>query len=141
MTLPLATARILVDATLAEARRRSARPLGVVVVDAGGHVVVAAREDGAAFLRIDIATAKAAAVVGMGGDTRGLAERAAANPVFFNSLAALANGRVAFSPGGLPIHAADGTMIGAIGVSGDTADTDEACATAALSHFSKDASS
>ena len=50
-----------IDATLAEARRRSARPLGVVVVDAGGHVVVAAREDGAAFLRIDIATAKAAA--------------------------------------------------------------------------------
>lgn len=141
MTLSLATAEALVHAALREARRRSARPLGVVVVDTGGHIVAAAREDGAAFLRIDIATAKAAAVVGMGGDTRGLAERATANPVFFNSLAALANGRVAFSPGGLPIRDAAGVMIGAIGISGDTADTDEACSIAALSHHSEDPSS
>lgn len=135
MTLPLATAQALVTAAIAAARRQGARPLAIVVVDTGGHIVAAAREDGATFLRIDIARAKAAAVVGMGGDTRALAERAAANPVFFTSLAALADGRVAFSPGGLPIRDADGTMIGAIGVSGDTADTDEACAAAALSHL------
>lgn len=139
MTLSLKTAQALVDAAFGEARRRAARPLGVAVVDTGGHMIAAAREDGAAFLRIDIAMAKAAAVVGMGGDTRGLAERATANPAFFTSLAALANGRVAFSPGGLPIHDAAGTIIGAIGISGDTADTDEACAIAALSHCSKDA--
>lgn len=138
MTLPLATAQALITAALAEARRRAARPLAVVVVDAGGHMIAAAREDGATFLRIDIARAKAAAVVGMGGDTRALAERAAANPMFFNSLAALAEGRVAFSPGGLPIRDAAGAMVGAIGISGDTADTDEACAAAALSPPCKD---
>ncbi len=69
-------------------------------------------------------------------DTAGvLATRAAANPVFFQSIAA-ATGRLALSPGGVLIRdvdgAARGAVIGAVGISGDTGDCDEACALAGI---------
>ena len=71
----------------------------------------------------------------MGADTRILATRAAANPVFFQSIAA-ATGRLALSPGGVLIRdvdgAARGAVLGAVGISGDTGDCDEACALAGI---------
>ena len=39
---------------------------------------------------------------------------------------------IAAFPGGLPIKAADGSLLGAIGVSGGTGDQDELCAQAGL---------
>jgi uncharacterized protein GlcG (DUF336 family) len=55
----LQDARSLIATTPAEGRRRDARPFTVVVLDAGGHVVASAREDGAGLARIRIAEAKA----------------------------------------------------------------------------------
>lgn len=130
-TLLLAQAQAIVSATLAEARRRGAQPLAVVVLDAGGHPVTFAREDGATFFRHEIALSKAVGALGMGIDTRVLAQRAASNPAFFQSLSAALGGRVAYSPGGVLIHH-NGVAIGAVGVSGDTGDCDEECARAGL---------
>ncbi|MEG3167954.1 heme-binding protein [Sphingomonas sp. LB3N6] len=134
MTLVLSLADAIVRGALAEAVRRGARPIAVVVVDGGGHIVAAARQDGASFLRIDIACGKAQGAIGMGNDTRVLAERAAANPVFFNSLSAATGGRIVLSAGGVlvPDDRPDAAPIGAIGISGDTSDVDEACAFAGL---------
>jgi len=67
----------------------------------------------------------------MNSDTRALAERAKNNPAFFQSLSAVVDGRIAFSPGGVLIRA-DRTIVGAVGVSGDTADCDEECAFAGI---------
>ena len=40
-------------------------PLTIVVLDAGGHVIVLKREDGAGFMRNDVAIAKAYGALGM----------------------------------------------------------------------------
>lgn len=131
ITLSLAAAQGIVSGALAEARARAAKPLAVVVLDAGGHPVAFAREDGASLFRFDIARAKALGALGMGDDTRVLAQRAQGNPAFFQSLAVAVGGQIAFSPGGVLIRA-EGAVIGAVGISGDTGDCDEDCARAGL---------
>jgi uncharacterized protein GlcG (DUF336 family) len=131
VSLTLAAAQTIIGTGLAHARSRSAKPLAVVVLDAGGHPVAFAREDGASLFRHDIARAKAMGALGMGDDTRVLAERAKGNPVFFQSVSVAVGGNIAFSPGGVLIREA-GTIIGAVGISGDTGDCDEDCALAGL---------
>lgn len=131
MSLTLDQARTIIDAALAKGRADSAQPLAVVVLDAGAHPVAIVREDGASLFRFDIAKAKASGALGMGADTRVLAARAASNPVFFQSVAA-ATGRLALSPGGVLIRDVEGAVIGAVGISGDTGDCDEACAVAGI---------
>ena len=126
--LSLAQAQAIIAATLAEARQRGAQQLAVVVLDAGAHPVAMAREDGATFFRHRIATAKATGALGMGANTRLLAQRAAGNPAFFQSLSVVVEGEIAFSPGGVLVRNASGAVIGAVGVSGDTGDCDEECA-------------
>ena len=130
--LTLAQAQTIIAAALAAARARGAVPLAVVVLDAGAHPVAFAREDGATFFRLQIATAKGTGALGMGADTRVLAQRAAGNPGFFQGLAVTVGGDIAFSPGGVLVRDAAGTVIGAVGVSGDTGDCDEECALAGI---------
>ncbi|WP_010542907.1 GlcG/HbpS family heme-binding protein [Sphingomonas elodea] len=130
--IPLARARAILDGALAFARAEGLQPLAVVVLDAGGHPVATAREDGASLFRHDIARAKAMGALGMGADTRVLAERAQGNPVFFGSVAAAVGGDIAFSPGGVLVRDAQGSILGAVGISGDTGDRDEAAALAGI---------
>ena len=122
----------IVDGALAEARARNAKPLGVMALDAGGRPVVFKREDGASLFRFDIARAKAMGALGMGADTRDIAARAANNPAFFTSVAIATGGDLALSPGGVLVRGAGGELVGAVGISGDTPDVDEACAFAGV---------
>lgn len=130
--ISLDQAQIIVRDALAHGRVQNLKPLAVIVMDAGGHAVAFAREDGASFFRHDIARAKAIGALGMGDDTRVLAERAKANPAFFQSVTAVVGGNIAFSPGGVLVRDAAGIVIGAVGISGDTGDMDEACALAGI---------
>ena len=130
--LTLDQAQAVVAGALAEARRTSARPLAIVVLDAGGHLVALARDDGASLYRVEIARGKASGALGMGSDSRAIAERAANNPNFFASVAALVPGGLILSAGGVLIRS-NGNLIGAVGISGDTADIDEQCALAGIS--------
>lgn len=130
--MKLRRAQAIVDGALAEARRRGTSALAVMVLDAGGHPVAFAREDGASFFRLDIARAKATGALGMGTDTRALSERAKGNPLFFSSLSVTVGGSIAYSPGGVLVRDATGSIIGAVGISGDTGDADESCALAGM---------
>lgn len=131
MTMTLAQAQSIIQGALAWARAQNCAPLAVVVLDIGAHPVAMVREDGASLFRHDIALAKATGALGMGTDTRVLAQKAQANPVFFQSVSQVVQGRIAFSPGGVLIrHGA--AIIGAVGISGDTGDRDEAAAFAGL---------
>lgn len=132
MTITLDQADGLVVAALGEARARGAKPLAVIVVDAGGHPAAFRREDGASLFRFDIAKAKAVGALGMGANTRDIAARASSNPVFFTTVAIISGGQLALSPGGVLIRDENGVLLGAIGISGDTGDEDEACAMAAI---------
>src|SRR6185503_16561807 len=64
----------------------------------------------------------------MGFGSRELAERAAKNPLFFGVLATVSQGRLVPVPGGVLIKDANGAVLGAVGISGDTSDKDEVCA-------------
>lgn len=129
--LTLAAASTIVDAALAQARAAGLNPLAVVVLDAGAHLVAAKREDDASLFRIPIAKGKAGGALGMGYGSRELAKRAATAPAFYNGLMAL-TGEVVPSPGGVLIRDAAGALLGAVGVSGDTGDADEAAALAGI---------
>jgi len=88
------------------------------------------REDRSGILRPDIAHGKAWCALGMGFGSRELAERATKAPMFITALAAVSQGRMV--PGGVLIRNADGDILGAVGISGDTSDKDETCAVAGI---------
>jgi uncharacterized protein GlcG (DUF336 family) len=110
-----------------KAREMKIKPLGIVVLDASGHVVASAREDGATWFRLDVARGKAYAAVAMGASSRALLKRAQGNPAFFGALAATAEGKFLPQTGAALIKDKDGTILGAAGGSGGTGEEDEAC--------------
>ena len=125
-TLTLAHARTLIDAALAAARQHAFKPMAVVVVDASARVVASAREDGASSLRLDIALGKAAAAVGMGVNSRVLAQRAKDLPAFFGAVASAAEQKFIPQTGAVVILDADKRVVlGAAGASGGSGDEDE----------------
>ena len=133
--LALHQATIIVEAALRTARATGCAPLAVAVLDAGGHLKAFAREDGAGIVRPQIAIGKAWGALGMGVGTRTLARRVTEQPQlqpFFAALSALAEGRVVPAPGGVLIREAGGAVVGAVGISGDVSDKDEACALAGI---------
>ena len=132
LPLTLAQASTIVDAALKAGREHKFMPLSVAVLDAGGHLVAFKREDKSGILRFDIAYGKAWGALGMGFGSRELAERAGKNPLFFGVLANVSQGRLVPVPGGVLIKDAGGTVLGAVGISGDMSDKDEACAIAGI---------
>ena len=126
--LSLDQASTIVDAALGRGVELDCEPLTVAVLDPGGHLLVLKRQDGCAFLRPQIAQAKAWGALGMGVGSRALAGRAAAAPAFFTALAALSDGNVVPVPGGVLVRDDSGAVVGAVGVSGDNPAKDEACA-------------
>jgi uncharacterized protein GlcG (DUF336 family) len=130
--ITLAQAATVVDTALKKGRETNCAPLTVAVLDPGGYLVAFKREDRSGILRFDIAYGKAWGALGMGFGSRTLAERAAQTPQFFTMLAAASGGRMVCNPGGVLIKNAAGDVIGAVGISGDTSDKDEACAIAGV---------
>ena len=132
MSVTLAQASTIVDVALKKGRETNCAPLTVAVLDAGGHLVAFKREDRSGILRYDIAYGKAWGALGMGFGSRELSERAGKNPIFFGALTTIAQGRLVPVPGGVLIKGADGAVLGAVGISGDTSDKDETCAVAGI---------
>lgn len=132
--LTLDTANKIVTAAMKHAREVDAAPLCVAVLDNRGIVRALQTEDGCALLRPDIAQGKAWGSIGLGVSTRSMRgafeEKPNMNPAFY-SFMSLANGRLVPSPGGVFIMDGD-EVIGAIGISGDHPDVDEACAIAGI---------
>jgi uncharacterized protein GlcG (DUF336 family) len=130
--LKLAQASSIIDAALAEARKRNFAPVAIAVLDAGGHLIAFKREDGAGFARFDIAYGKAWGALGMGFGTRELADRGTRFPAFVAAISIATQGRMIPSPGGVLIMDHDSELIGAVGISGDAGDNDEVCAIAGI---------
>ncbi len=130
--LTLDLANLIAQTALLKGRELNLAPLTVAVLDAGGHLTTFQREDNSGILRFDIAFGKAWGALGMGFGSRELATRAQANPAFIGALATASGGRVIPVPGGVLIKSHDGAVLGAVGVSGDTSDMDEACILAGI---------
>src|SRR5258706_3581574 len=113
MSITLAQAASIVDAALKKARELKQLPQTVVVLDAGGHLVAAKREDGSGIIRFEVAVGKAYGALGMGWGSRTMMERAAENPNFLTSIASASGGRVLPAPRGSLIRDRDRAGIGA----------------------------
>ncbi len=119
----------MIAATRAKGRDMGLKPLSVVVLDAGGHVLAFEREDGAAPGRFAIAQGKAYGAVMLGMAGRAQMARAEAQAYFMAAVNGVYGGQVVPVPGGVLLRR-EGVVIGAIGVTGDTSDNDAEAALA-----------
>ena len=113
MTLALAT-RL---AARVEARAEAGGvAVSLCVVDAGGNLVLHIRMDGAPLAAVDIAERKAYTAVALGRPTMDIAEDVLPGGSMYG-FTSIRGGRYVAFGGGIPIHF-EGTLAGAIGVSG-----------------------
>jgi uncharacterized protein GlcG (DUF336 family) len=131
-TLTLADARTITAAALAEGAEWGLQPLSVIVLDAGGHVKSFERQDGASCMRFHVAHGKAFGAIGLGVGSRALLARAEQQPVFVAAVNGAFDGALVPVPGGVLMRDADGELVGAVGVSGDSSDNDEVAAVAGV---------
>ena len=108
------------------------KPLSAVVLDPGGHVIAFQRQDGASTLRFQIAAGKASGALALGVSSRKIGEMAAERPSFVASLGPIAPHGVIPAAGGVILVDEAGGIQGAIGITGDTSDNDEACVLAGI---------
>ncbi len=132
MSLTLAQARSMIDKTLAAAREKKFRPMGVAVVDNRGALRAYAEEDGNPILRWKIASGKAIGAVLFGSGTRRLHAIGVERPHMAAALIEMSDGALVPVVGGVLIRDQSGALIGAVGVSGDTSDNDEIAAIAGI---------
>lgn len=132
MTVSLEQARIVIAETFRKGREMGLKPLSAIVLDAGGHVQAFEREDGAAPGRFAIAHGKAYGSVMLGMAGRAQMARAEAQAYFMAAVNGVYGGAVIPVPGGLLLRDDAGTLIGAVGVTGDTSDNDVEAALAGI---------
>ena len=129
--LTLDVARKILDVAFAKGLEKKLKPLAVTVLDARGCVKISAAQDGTSLLRSEIAHGKAYGALAMGMGSRALFQRAQEQAYFIDAVNTLAQGRMVPVPGGVLIQDG-GVLLGAVGISGDTSDNDEACAVAGI---------
>ena len=132
MNITLEQARTIVASALAHGNAAEMNPLCIAVLDAGGYLVAFEREDGVPNRRFDVAHGKAYGAISVGMSSRALGEAAVDRPHFVNGLIGAMDGKLVPVPGGVLVTAADGSVIGAVGCSGDTSDNDEAAVIAGI---------
>lgn len=122
--ITLRKARTIIRKTLEKAHEMELRPVSVVVLDAGGHVLAFEREDGSAPGRFGIAHGKAYGAIMLGMAGRAQMARAEQQAYFMAAVNGVYGGQVVPVPGGLLVRDKKGAIIGAVGVTGDTSDND-----------------
>ena len=132
MSITLDQARTIADASLAKGRELGLKPLSIIILDARGAITAALSEDGVSQLRAKIAHGKANAAVGLGMGSRALMNRAEQQAYFIQAVNGAFGGDMVPVPGGVLIKDANGALLGAVGISGDTSDNDEAAAIAGI---------
>jgi uncharacterized protein GlcG (DUF336 family) len=119
----------LINGTFAAAAKRKLRPLTAVVLDAGGRVKAALKQDGCSMLRFEIAYGKAYAALSLGRSSRLVLQKSREKPIFMENLQKLADGPMFIEGGGQLIRdAVSGEVVGAVGVTGDVNEMDDLCA-------------
>jgi uncharacterized protein GlcG (DUF336 family) len=85
-----------------------------------------------------MAQGKARGAISLGMGSRAIFKRAQEQPFFVQALNGLAGGFLVPVPGGVLIRDSDGEIVGAVGITGDTSDNDEACAGIEAAGFTAD---
>jgi uncharacterized protein GlcG (DUF336 family) len=131
-SLTLDNANAIITGAFAKAAELQLKPIVVSVFDAGGHLKAFQRQDGTSILRFEIASGKAFGALAVGTGSRWLHNQAKDRPHFLEGLSGVSGGRIVPVPGGVLIKDSTNEIIGAVGISGDTSDNDEAAAVAGI---------
>lgn len=107
--------------------------MNIAVVDRGGNLVAFAREDGAWVGSVDISVKKAKTATFFDMETQEIGKLSQPGGSLYN-IEHSNNGLITF-PGGIPLTAPDGTILGGVGVSGSTVEDDKVVADAAAEGF------
>lgn len=125
--ISLDQAHVALEAAMKKALETKTK-MDIAVVDAGGNLKAFARMDGAWLGSIDISIKKAKTARYFDMPTGEIGKLSQPGGPLYQI--EVSNGGLISFPGGIPIKGADGTVIGAIGVSGSTVDNDHAVAAA-----------
>ncbi len=130
--LTLEAAQKIIAAALAEGAARKLSPLVVAVLDARGALTALAAQDGVSLRRANIAQGKAHAALALGLGSRSIQKMAIERPHFVAAVTHAVGGSLVPVPGGVLVRGGDGMVLGAVGISGDSSDNDEAAAMAGI---------
>src|SRR5580700_10250632 len=123
--ITLAQAERIIDAIIERGAALELRPISVIVVEPGCKVKAFKKEDGASMIRFEMAYGKAYAALALGRSSKLVHVRAEERPIFMRYLLSASGDQIFPEGGGLQIRNAEGEVIGAVGVTGDTEDRDE----------------
>jgi len=124
--------RLIIRKAMEKGREMALKPLSIVVLDDGGHVVAFERADGAAPGRFGIAHGKAYGSVMLGIAGQAQMARAEQQAYFMAAVNGVYGGQVIPVPGGILLRDKRGGVMGAVGVTGDTSDNDVIAAMAGI---------
>jgi uncharacterized protein GlcG (DUF336 family) len=125
--ITLKDARQVIAAAESKAREIG-QPMNIAIVDAGGNLVSHVRMDGAWLGSIDISINKAFTARAFDISTAQLSENSQPGQQFYG-IQNSNHGRVMIFAGGVPLRR-NGSVVGAIGVSGGSGSQDQTVATA-----------
>jgi uncharacterized protein GlcG (DUF336 family) len=122
--ISLSNAKTIIEHTFQKGAELGLKPLSVIVLDAGGHVLAFERQDGSAPGRFPIAHGKAygSVMLGIGGTAQ--MARAEQQAYFMAAINGVYGGSVVPVPGGVLVRDETGKVMGAVGVTGDASEKD-----------------
>src|SRR5712672_1822826 len=123
--LTLDQANHIIAAIIKRGQEINCRPLSVLVVEPGCKVKAFQKEDGSSMIRFEMAYGKAYAALAMGRSSKLVKVRAEEKPIFMRYLLSSTGDQIFPEGGGMQIRDAQGEVIGAVGVTGDTEERDE----------------
>jgi uncharacterized protein GlcG (DUF336 family) len=123
--ITLDQANRIISAILKRGAETDCRPLSVVVVEPGCVVKAFQKEDGSSMSRFEMAYGKAYASLALGRSSSLVRIRQEEKPVFMRYLISASDDKIFPEGGGRLIRNAEGEVIGAVGVTGDSEERDE----------------
>lgn len=130
--LTLTQAQLITATARDYARKAGLKPLAIAVLDARGAMKSFLAEDGTSLKRGEVAHGKAYGAVALGLGSRSIFKRAREQDFFVAAVSHVVGGALVPVPGGVLIRDSQGALVGAVGISGDTSDNDEAAASAGI---------
>ncbi len=131
-TLTLACAQHIIHHALQRARELKFEPLAVTVLDIRGALKAYGAEEGTSLYRFEISHGKAQGALGMGFGGQEIERRYGVAPGFIQAVGMLTDGKLVPVRGGVLVRDAQGQLLGAVGISGDTSPNDEIAAIAGI---------
>jgi uncharacterized protein GlcG (DUF336 family) len=127
--ISLAKAEMMIDAIFKLSNEQGWKPMAVAVTNQGGSVIAFKKEDDSSMLRFEMAFGKCYGALALGRSTSLVRQRAEQRPLFMDYLFKASDGKIFAEDGGMLVRDQDGTLLGAIGVTGEKPERDEELAT------------